>query len=123
MGVLGDYVVFFSKELTPTKPPENVQANWLTSTAINVTWTPLSLFEARGFPQYRIALTPFSNHDQRRQIESTNVNVAYTNASFAVFTNLVNHTRYTLVVGVTTGESHPYMDSNPIDGMTSVKVI
>ena len=50
MGVLGDYVVFFSEELTPTKPPKNVQANWLNSTATNVTWTPLNLFEAQGFP-------------------------------------------------------------------------
>ena len=50
MGVLDDYVVFFSQELTPTKAPENVKAIYINDTSINVTWTPLSLFEAQGFP-------------------------------------------------------------------------
>ena len=46
MGALGDYVVFFSEELTPTKSPDNVQASQLNSTAVNISWTALTLFEA-----------------------------------------------------------------------------
>ena len=45
-GVENDYTIFFSEELTPTKSPENVVFNQLNSTALNITWTPLTLFEA-----------------------------------------------------------------------------
>ena len=114
MGVLGDYVVFFSEELTPTKPPDNVQANWLNSTTVKVAWTPLTLVEAQGFPQYRIVLTPFSTYDQRRQIE---VNVVYTDKRSVVFPHLDNNTEYHVVVGVKTNGSSSYTDSQPIDGM------
>jgi len=50
MGALGDYFVFFSEELTPTKPPENVIVNYITSASINVIWMPLTLFKTQGFP-------------------------------------------------------------------------
>ena len=113
MGVLGDYVVFFSKELPPTKLPRNIRARRLNSTLANITWTPLSLFEARGFPQYRVALTPFSRSHQRRQINS---NVVITNNSFVVFTNLDNKTEYFVVVGVKTGGSSSFMDSRHYNG-------
>ena len=87
MGVLGEYVVFFSGELAPTKAPENLQATQLSSTRVNITWTPLSLIEARGFPQYKVVLSQLSQ--QRRQLDT---NTVITNNSFSVFTNLVSHT-------------------------------
>ena len=117
MGVLGDYVVFFSEELTPTKPPENVQANWLNSTTINVTWTPLNLFAAQGFSYYRVVLMYIDIYDEKKQL------VAVANNSFAIFTNLDNDTRYSVVVGVTNnGPSSVIVDSHPIDGMTCVNM-
>ena len=111
MGVLGDYVAFFSEELTPTKPPENIQANWLNSTAINVTWTPLNLFEAQGFPHYSVVLT--THGQQRSQLDA---NTIITNNNFVFFTNLVNHTWYSVVVGVKTGGSSSFVYSHSING-------
>jgi len=111
MGVLGGYVVFFSKELTPTKPPQNVQANWLNSTAINVTWTRLSLFEAQGFPHYSVVLTTHSQ--QRSQLDA---NTIMTNNSFVMFTNLVNHTWYSVVIGVKTSGSSSFVNSHSVNG-------
>jgi len=49
-GAENEPTVFFSEELTPTKPPDNVELKQLSSTSFNVTWTPLTLFEAKGFP-------------------------------------------------------------------------
>jgi len=120
MGALGDYVVFFSEELTPTKPPENVQASLLNSTAVNISWTALTLFEAQGFPQYTAVLTPLStNSQQRRQLDA---NTIMTNNSFAVFTNLVSHTCYSVVVGVTTGGSSSFVYSHSLNGKVYVNI-
>jgi len=47
---------FFSQELVPTKAPENVDYRRLSVVSVNISWTPLTLFEARGFPIYRISL-------------------------------------------------------------------
>jgi len=114
MGVLGDYIAFFSEELTPTKPPENVQASQLNSTVVNISWTPLTLFEAQGFPQYRVVLTPLStNSQQRRQLDA---NTIMTNNSFVIFTNLVSHTWYSVVVGVKTGGSSSFVYSHSLNG-------
>ena len=114
MGVLGEYVVFFSEELAPTKPPENLQATQLSSTRVNITWTPLSLIEAQGFPQYKVVLSQLSTYSQqRRQLDT---NTVITNNSFSVFTNLVSHTLYSVVVGVKTGGSSSFMDSHPLNG-------
>ena len=120
MGVLGDYVVFFSEELTPTKSPENVQANWLNSTTINVTWTPLNLFEVQGFPQYRVVLTPLSNDSLNRQLDAS---VTITNDSIAVFTNLAVVTLYYVVVGVSTGGSSLFLESDPFNGIMIMYVL
>ena len=57
MGVLGDYVAFFSEELAPTKPSENVQVSWLSQTVVNISWTLLSLYEAQWFPKYKVKLS------------------------------------------------------------------
>ena len=92
--------VFFSQELPPTKSPENVVLNKLNSTALNVTWTPLTLFEARGFPEYRVVLTAVTNRRRKRQSDPI---IIITSNSFAVFSGLEENTNYLAVVGVRTG--------------------
>ena len=123
MGVLGDYTVFFSEELTPTKPPENVQVNyiykWLSPTILNVTWTPLSLFEAQGFPQYRAVLSSLSNDSQKRQLDA---NVMITKNSFAIFSNVASNIQYYVVVGVKTGGSSSFLDGDPLNGKVVIVV-
>ena len=47
---------FFSQELGPIKPPQNVKFK-RSGTVITITWDPLTLFEARGLPSYKVTLT------------------------------------------------------------------
>ena len=51
---------FFTQELAPQKSPENVKYE-RSGTIISVSWDPLSLIEARGFPVYTVTLTPSNN--------------------------------------------------------------
>ena len=81
-GAENDYVTFFSKELQPTKSPENVNFKQLNSTSLNVTWMPLTLFEAQGFPEYRVVLMVAGN-DHRRKKQSNPPLIITTNI-FAV---------------------------------------
>ena len=109
-GAVNDSIVFFSKELRPTKFPDNINYIRLHDTSISVWWTPLSLFEAQGFPQYQAILSESStNRDS----------VITTNNSFGVFTDLSNNLyNYSLVVGVTTGNNESgFVYSNPLTGM------
>ena len=114
MGVLGEYVVFFSEELAPTKAPENVKVNYITATSINVTWMPLSLFEAQGFPRYKVMLLPAIENRRKRQ--SNSITVTTTN-NFVVFNNLDRSTKYSVEVGVTTGETNTVVNSEIVEGM------
>ena len=123
IGVENDYIIFFIEELTPTKSPENVVFIQLNSTALNITWTPLTLFEARGFPEYRVVLTTDTNSRRKRQSNSVSIT---TTDSFAIFTDLNENTDYSLVVGVRTGVSmgnvtSGFVESSPING-TSIYV-
>ena len=108
-GALNDYIVFFSEELRPTKFPDNIKYSRLNNISINVSWIPLSLSEAQGFPLYQAILSE----------SSTNRNsVITTNNSFAVFTSLSDDRPYSLVVGVTTGYNETgFVYSNPLTGM------
>ena len=116
MGVLGDYVVFFSEELAPTKAPENVTVNFISTSSINVTWAPLNLFEAQGFPQYKVTLLPATKGRQRRQSNPISVT---TTDNFVVFHDLDSSAKYSIEVGVTTGETNTILNSEPIEGTYS----
>ena len=69
-GTENDYMIFFNEELTPTKSPENVVFQQINSTALNITWTPLTLFEAQGFPKYRVILVTDTSSRTKRQSNS-----------------------------------------------------
>ena len=114
-GAENDGTVFFSKELTPIKSPDKVAFIQLNSTAINVTWVPLNLFEARGFPQYIIELTLVDNASRKKR-QSLRI---VTNNSFAIFTGLQKDAQYSTVVGVRTDRSNAsavILQANPIIG-------
>ena len=112
MGLKNDFVVFFSKELNPVKTPDDITFVRLNSTSINVTWTPLSLFEAQGFPIYKVILTPTSNATRNKRQSSSSILVTHDN--FAVFTNLKSNQEYSLTVGVATDGSRDFTTSQPI---------
>ena len=116
MGLQNDFVVFFSKEISPTKTPENLKFARLSSTSINVTWSPLSLFEAQGFPIYKITLTLTSYADGRNKRQSSS-SVLITKNNFVVFTNLNSNKEYSLTVGVATEGSSNFTNSQPTKGI------
>ena len=117
-GAKNDFITFFSQQLTPTRSPDNINIQQLNSTTINITWTPLTLFEARGFPVYRVVLTPEDNTNRRKRQSNTNsmLNITTTN-SFAVFTDLNENTSYSTTVGVrtnSTSSSSEFVEASPI---------
>ena len=115
MGLQSDFAAFFSKEISPTKTPRDVKFVRLNSTSINVTWTPLSLFEAQGFPIYKVTLTPTSTGVREKRQSSSSVLI--TQNSFVVFTNLNSNEEYSLTVGVATEESSNFISSQPMKGI------
>ena len=86
---------FFTQELAPQKSPENVKYE-RSGTIIIVSWDPLNLTEARGFPVYTVTLTR-SNDD--RIISVT------TNETDVVIEDLDPNVEYslTVVVGTSSG--------------------
>ena len=115
-GEENDRKVFFIEELTPTKPPGDVDSKQLSPTSFNITWTPLTLFEARGFPEYRVVLTPKNINRRRRRQSDADSHVMMTENGFAVFTDLRENTDYTVTVGVRTGNMSEYLEGDSIDG-------
>ena len=115
-GAINDYIVFFSEELIPRTLPTDVSYTQLNSASIYVTWNPLSLFEARGFPSYQAVLT--EGPANRDATSRSDVITIATNNSFAVFTDLSSNQQYTVLVGVTTGYNRSaFVYSNPLTGM------
>ena len=92
--------------------PSNINYTRLNNASINVTWTPLSLSEAQGFPLYQVVLTEDSTNSGATSDVATTIN------SFAIFTNLSIDQQYTLLVGVATGNNRSaFVYSNPLTGM------
>ena len=91
---------FFTEELSPLKSvdEDSVNISQLNETSVNVTWTPLSLFDARGFPEYVITLTLSDDHKKRQSAISIT-----TKNSYAVFGSLAIGIIYSAVVGIRTG--------------------
>ena len=117
-GAENDYIVFFSEEISPSKSPENIMFKQLNVTALNITWIPLTLFEARGFPEYRVVLTKIDGNSRRKR-QNSPVSIITTN-SFAVFTSLNENVDYSVMVGVRTGvrtgNVSLFVEGSPING-------
>ena len=113
-GAENDFETFFSQELNPTKVPADVNIARLDLATINVTWSPLTLVEAQGFPNYRVTLMPLSsNNRNKRQMNTITME---TNNTYVVFHNLVSTMAYSAVVGVRTGSSDMFMNAEPVAG-------
>ena len=110
-GAENDRTIFFSIELAPTKSVQSITSKLLNSTSLNITWVPLTLFEARGFPVYRVTLGTTS----RRKRQSDSVTIITSN-NFAVFTGLRRNTDYSVMVGVMTGGTSGFVQENSFNG-------
>ena len=69
---------------------------------------PISFYEARGFPQYRVVLMAPNN-------PADGGGTIINNTSFCIFTNLKTETNYSVVVGVKTSSSSTYLNANTIE--------
>ena len=106
----------FAKQLAPNHTIEEVTIKRLSPTSINVSWIPLTLRQARGFPIYRVVLT-LSGSRMKRQFTQLTMN---TTSSFYVFMGLDRNSNYDVVVGVRS-ERAPggvYNETVPILGKT-----
>ena len=97
---------FFSYEGSPVRPPENITVERTDDDTVTVTWEPLSLFEARGFPVYTVTLTPEFNR-RRRQTGDDGVIMVTTNQTNVVIKGLDPDVHYslTVTVGTSSGEA------------------
>ena len=102
-GVENDPHIFFTEELIPNTSPENVMYE-RNGTTIHVSWDPLSLSEARGFPIYTVTLIPLSLVDNRatRQVNDDGIISVITKESDLVIDGLDPDVEYSLIVSVGT---------------------
>ena len=91
---------FFTEELPPFQSVDenSVGIRYLNRSSVNVTWSPLSLFDARGFPEYVITLTLSDGRTKRQSPQ-----IITTSNSCAVFGGLALGSNYSVVVGSRTG--------------------
>ena len=94
---------FFSQELTPTDPPQNVMFD-RSGGYIHISWDALTLNEARGFPVYTVTLTPSTDNDGQQITDG--VIVVNTTESSIVVGGLDVNIEYmlTVAVGTTAGQ-------------------
>ena len=83
-----------SHHAVPIKAVDSVTVEWTTASSVLVAWTPLSYFEARGFPLYLITYTS----DDGSTSGSTN-----TSSSSVAITELDSQNVYIFTVQVSTG--------------------
>ena len=100
-GVDNYWYTFFSEELIPLKAPENVKLE-RSGTSVSVSWEPLNLFEARGFPTYTVTLEPSSSDDRVTRQSNNGVIRVTTNESNIVVGGLDPKVEYDVTVSVQT---------------------
>ena len=105
-GEENDPHTFFSHEEPPQRPPDNVTFE-RNDTVISVTWNPLNLFEARGFPVYTVTLTPtFTRSKRQTNIDRTII--ITTNETNVVIDGLNPDVEYSLTVAVGTSSGEVF---------------
>ena len=100
------YLTRHSPSSAPSIAPGNLKAVRLNSTAMNVSWVPLNLVEARGIVRgYIVTYTQSSSGTRRRrQVQTQQVNGS---ASFAVVGGLQPGVAYEVRVSGMTTQTGP----------------
>ena len=94
--------IFFTEEEAPVHTPNNVEFE-RSGTSVSVSWEPLTLFEARGFPVYTVTLVPSTSADRVTRQSSNGVIRVVTNESNIVVGGLDPEVEYDVTVSVGTG--------------------
>ena len=93
---------FFTEEEAPVRYPNDVEFE-RSGTSVSVSWEPLSLFEARGFPVYTVTLVPSSSDGRATRQSNDGVIRVTTNESNIVVGGLDPKVEYGVTVAVGTG--------------------
>jgi hypothetical protein len=102
-------IIFFTKEGFPTVEPRNVTVDWVNPTSLRVSWTSLSLHEARGWPVYTVFVVSASQRTARAVQPVTTMN------SSVVVDNLDPASSYCVNVQVETGAgTNPSLRTAPV---------
>ena len=109
-GAENNEYTFFTEEETPVQIPENIKIK-RSGTSVSVSWEPLTLFEARGFPTYTITLVTSTSDDRVARQSSDGVIRVTTNESNIVVGGLDPKVEYDVTVAVGTGAGE--MTSEP----------
>ena len=100
--------------LAPRISPKNIEVGRINSTAVRVTWEPLTLIEARGFiTNYTIILTP---QESRKRADGSIVITVPHNVSDVVITGLDPNTNYSVTVMVGNSVGQVSSPSLPVPG-------
>uniref|UniRef100_A0A1X7VE53 Fibronectin type-III domain-containing protein n=1 Tax=Amphimedon queenslandica TaxID=400682 RepID=A0A1X7VE53_AMPQE len=73
-------VINFTQEGIPTQAPDNVRIT-RSGTTLTVSWSPLSLEAARGFPMYMVQYFPSTNLNQIVTLNTTGTSVTISNVN------------------------------------------
>ena len=95
--------MFFTHELIPSKSPENVTYK-RSGTTISISWHPLTIFEARGLPYYKVTMMLYSLVGSRiaRQSNDDGITSIVTNKTDVLIKDLDSDVDYFLIVAVGT---------------------
>ena len=95
--------MFFTYELIPSKSPENVTYE-RSGTTISISWHPLTIFEARGLPYYKVTMMLYSLVGSRiaRQSNDDGITSIVTNKTDVLIKDLDSDVDYFLIVAVGT---------------------
>ena len=75
----------FTEELPPTETVTNITIEWTSATSVNISWAPLTLHQARGFPLYVVNITTKGRVVKNFTTNQTNVKVNELNRNTVYF--------------------------------------
>ena len=101
---------FYSQENIPLHPPGNVAVE-RSGTSVSVTWEPVTLFDARGFPTYTVTLTPSTSNSRVTRQANDGVIRVTTNETNVVIGGLDPAVEYDVTVAVRTSAGETVAES------------
>ena len=103
--------IIFTKELSPEQTVTNIIIEWINATTVNISWIPLGIHQARGFPSYRVIIFREGTPSTHRTTTDSSV----------VIGGLDGNRFYTFIVQPLTGGG-PGVQSKPGNPNTIVQI-
>ena len=85
--------ITFTKELPPKATVTNITIKWTSATSVNISWAPLTLHQARGFPLYMVNITTKGSVVKNLTTNQTSVKINELNRNTVYFVTVKPLTR------------------------------